>query len=84
MYGKNNMKPGTKLKKNKWYWIEDPGSNMHRGYTGKAQCIDPEPNNDHLGGPTYMFMYYDKYYGFTEGAFGLEDVVYEMKNKNTH
>jgi hypothetical protein len=26
-----------------------------------------------------MFMYYDPLLGFTKGAFGLSDILYEMK-----
>jgi hypothetical protein len=74
------MKKGTKLIKGQFYWIHSPNTNMHSGFSGPAKCINPKPNNDHLGGPTYMFMYPDPYYGEMEGAFGLEDVVCAINN----
>ena len=74
------MKEGTKLIKNQLYWINDRGSNLHSAYSGPAKCIDNEPNNDFCGGPSYMFKYPDTYYGVTEGAFGLEDIVCAINN----
>lgn len=73
------------LKVGKWYWIEDPGSNMHAGYSGPAKCISNEPNNDYFGGPTFEFEFYSKDggpkggEGFGMGQFGLEDVMRECE-----
>lgn len=78
------MKPETKLKKGKWYWINDPGSNMHASYIGKAKCISNKASNDFCGGPCYEFLFHDADYGVTDGYFGMEDIVYEItKNDAT-
>ena len=70
-----------KLKKGKWYFIKDPGSNLHRGYTGKAQCLNTEVSHDFCGGPSYLFKFFDEG-NEEEGMFGLQDIVYEMKSEN--
>jgi hypothetical protein len=74
-----------KPKIGKWYWIEDPGSNLHRGYTGPAKCIKDTKESNYCGGPTYDFEFFDKdggekgEGGYETTGWGDEDIVRECE-----
>ncbi len=78
-----------KPKVDKWYWIEDPGSNLHRGYTGPAKCLTDEKEFLYCGGPTYEFEFFDKdggehrEGGMETAGFGEEDIIRECSGPHS-
>lgn len=78
-----------KLEVGKWYWIQDPGSNMHRGYTGPARCLNNKKEFVCVGGATYEFEFYDKdggengKGGYEKANWGDEDIVRECSGPNS-
>lgn len=72
-----------KLTVGKWYWVEDPGSNLHRGYSGPAKCLSNKKQGGYCGGLVYEFTFFDKDAGengeggYAIGGFGDEDIVRE-------
>lgn len=78
-----------KPKIGKWYWIEDPGSNMHRGYTGPAKCLTDKKEEIYCGGPTYEFEFFDKdggekgEGGYETAGWGDEDIIRECDGPNS-
>ena len=67
----------------KWYWIEDPGSNVHSGYTGPAKCLTDVKEEIYCGGPTYEFEFFvkdggkDGKGGYETAGFGDHDIIRE-------
>jgi len=78
-----------KLEVGKWYWIQDPGSNMHRGYTGPAKCRNNIKEHVCVGGATYEFEFYDKdggengEGGYAVAHWGDDDIVRECSGPNS-